>query len=102
MKIRPRYKKKISNAIPRDKKENIGVFTGLLDMNKENIYSGDYVQLISNSYYKGPVMWNRYQKKWGIFMGVKKYSDPLDPNNYGKFIAIPLDNGMRMDLLKIS
>lgn len=45
-------------------------------------------------------MWNRYQKCYGIFMGLwYKNMDPMNPDCYGKFIKIPQDNGMRMELI---
>lgn len=88
--------------IPKSKNEKIGLFTGLFDINNNPIYSGDYVRLISCPYYVGPVMWNRYQDSWGIFMRHKDYSDLLNPDNYAKFIPIHSDNGMRMNLIKVS
>lgn len=43
-------------------------------------------------------MYNRYQGAFGVFMGCW-YGDPRDPESYGKFIKIPKDNGMRMELI---
>lgn len=101
MNIRPRYKHKIEHSIPRNKLEGIGIPTGLLDCEGNQIFTGDIVCLISTPYYYGPVMWNRYQEQYGIFMSLKRYADPFDVENYGKFIRIPLDNGMRMNIRKI-
>lgn len=100
MKNRPRYKHKMIHSIPRSKLENIGLPTGLLDCEGNQIFTGEVVYLISNPYYFGPVMWNRYQDEYGIFMGFQKYMDPFDTESYGKFIRIPSDNGMRMDIKK--
>ena len=47
-------------------------------------------------------MWNRYQKCYGIFMGLwYKNMDPMNPDCYEKFIKIPQDNGMRMELIPV-
>lgn len=103
MKQRPRYERKLKSwkGIPRDKRENTGINTGLLDCEGKIIISGDYVCLRSNPKYYGPVFWNRYQECWGIHMGYwDKGKDPNDPESYGKFIKIPSDNGMRMDIMK--
>ena len=85
--------------IPHSKKERIGLSTGLLDCNKKEILTGDFYYINGTSY-EGPVMWNRYQKCYGIFMGLwYKNMDPMNPDCYGKFIKIPQDNGMRMELI---
>lgn len=92
-----------TKAIPRSKKERIGQPTGLLDCHRNEIMTGDIVRLKGNSYrcpVKGPVMWNRYCDRYGIFLDYSLWygDNPYDPDCYGKFIEIPLDNGMRMEL----
>lgn len=85
----------------KEKKWRIGDETGLLDMNKNSILFGDYIKL-KNTNYDGPVLYNKEQGKLGICFGLW-YGD-LNPYNeqcYGKFIAIPKDNGMRMELIPI-
>ena len=88
--------------IPHNKKERIGISTGLLDCNRNEILTGDNIHLKGTSY-EGPVMWNRHQKCYGIFMGLW-YEDknPMNPDCYGKFIRIPADNGMRMELIPVN
>ena len=81
----------------RDKRENLGVNTHLLNVDGNEIITGDIVK-ISNTNYEGPVMYNRYQDAFGVFMGCW-CGDPKDPESYGKFIKIPKDNGMRMELI---
>lgn len=93
MNTRNREKRRIG----RDKRENLGVNTHLLNVDGNEIITGDIIK-ISNTNYEGPVMHNRYQGAFGVFMGCW-YGDPRDPESYGKFIKIPKDNGMRMELI---
>ena len=90
--------KKLRHKIPRDVRERIGVETSLLNCNGDKIKTGDDVHLKGTDY-KGKVMWNRHQDCFGIFMGLWYLDmDPLNPDCYGKFIRIPDDNGMRMEI----
>lgn len=94
--------RKYHKKIPRSKKERIGLSTGLLDCNGNEILTGDTVHLIGTNY-TGPVMWNRNQNAYGIFMGLwPSFQNPFDPDCYGKFIPIPADNGMRMQLKQLA
>lgn len=93
MNTRNREKRRIG----RDKRENLGVNTHLLNVDGNEIITGDIIK-ISNTNYEGPVMYNRYQGAFGVFMGCW-YGDPRDPESYGKFIKILKDNGMRMELI---
>lgn len=87
--------------IPKSKKERIGEPTGLLDNERNEIMTGDFIHIIGTDYI-GPVMWNRHSDCYGIFMGLWYLGqDPYNPDCYGKFICIPHDNGMRMQLEKI-
>ena len=89
-------------SIPRTTKERIGIPTGLLDCNRNEILTGDYIHLKGTDY-EGPVMWNRYKNCYGIFMGLwYGNNDQFDPDCYGKFIKIPKDNGMRMELIPVN
>ena len=83
----------------KDKRESLGVNTHLLNCNGEEIITGDIIKFKHNDY-EGPVMWNRYQEAFGVFMGCW-YGDPYKPDSYGKFIQIPEDNGMRMELIPV-
>ena len=81
----------------RDKRENCGIVTSLLDANGNNIITGNMYEIKGKKHsYMGKVFYNRYQKTYGIFMGCW-YGDktPNNPENYGKFVAIPKDNGMK-------
>lgn len=82
---------------PRDKRENCGVVTSLLDVNGNNIITGNLYEIKGKKYsYMGRVFYNRYQKAFGVFMGCW-YGDRnvYNPDSYGKFVAIPKDNGMK-------
>lgn len=87
--------------VPRSKKERIGLPTGLLDCDRNEIMTGDFVRFRSSGY-SGPVMWHRKVGCYGVFMGLW-YLDknPYDPDCYGKFLPIPQDNGARMDIERI-
>lgn len=90
---------------PRSKKERVGCPTGLLDCCGNEIITGDFIRVKSYRYYDyvGPVLWNRHQQCYGVFSGLwYGNSNPYDPDSYGKFIAIPSDNGMRMELVPVS
>lgn len=93
--------KKHYRPIPRNKKERIGEPTGLLDCERHEILTGDFVA-IAGTDYSGPVMWNRKQSCYGVFMGLwYRDRNPYNPDCYGKFICVPRDNGMRMQLKRI-
>lgn len=90
--------KKHYRPVPKSKKERIGEPTGLLDRERSEILTGDFIRIVGTGY-RGPVMWNRYQECYGVFMGLWYLDkDPYNPDCYGKFIRIPKDNGMRMEL----
>lgn len=84
---------------PHSKLEAAGVNTGLLDRYGNEIITGDKVLLI-NSSIDGVVLYNRYAGQFGVFYSYSMWygDNPLNPDNYGKFIAIPADNGMRMEI----
>lgn len=83
------------------KNERIGMMTGLLNCERNEIRTGDYIK-IKGTDYNGIVLWNRDQKCYGVFFGLW-YLDrnPYNADCYGKFIPIPNDQGMRMELLPI-
>lgn len=88
---------------PRDKRENCGVVTSLLDVNGNNIITGNLYEIKGKKYsYMGRVFYNRYQKAFGVFMGCW-YGDRniYNPDSYGKFVAIPKDNGMKNQIFPV-
>lgn len=87
----------------RDKRENCNVVTSLLDVNGNNIITGNLYEIKGKNHsYMGRVFYNRYQKAFGVFMGCW-YGDRniYNPDNYGKFIAIPKDNGMKNQIFPV-
>ena len=84
---------------PHSKLEAIGISTGLLDRHGKEIVTGDKVLLI-NSSIDGVVLYNRYAGRFGVFYSYSMwYGDNLyNPDSYGKYISIPADNGMRMEI----
>lgn len=84
------------------KNERIGILTGLLDCEENEIKTGDYIK-VKGKHYDGIVLWHREQKCFGVFFGLW-YLDrnPYNADCYGKFVDIPNDQGMRMELLPIS
>lgn len=85
----------------KSKLNRVGTDTGLLDMHNNHILVGDQV-FIPGSINKGIVLYNSNEKCFGIYYGAWYGDDLYDPNTYGKFIRIPSDNGMKMQLLKFS
>ena len=83
----------------RSKNERIGSITGIMDMNKQYLLVGDKIKLGN---YIGRLLWNRYCNEYGIAFGLW-YGDKneFDIDSYGKFIKIPNDNGMRMEITKL-
>ena len=87
----------------RDKRENCGIVTSLLDVNGNNIITGNLYEIKGKKYsYMGRVFYNRYQKAFGVFMGCW-YGDRniYNPDSNGKFIAIPKDNGMKNQIIPV-
>ena len=87
----------------RDKRENCNVVTSLLDVNGNNIITGNLYEIKGKNHsYMGRVFYNRYQKSFGVFMGCW-YGDRniYNPDSYGKFIAIPKDNGMKNQIFPV-
>ena len=89
------YKEKLK---ARDKRENVGIITSILDKFNNVLVTGDIIKVKS---YVGIFLFNRHQNAYGLFYGQWYGNNRFDPESYGKFIKIPLDNGMRMELEKI-
>lgn len=94
-------KKKSYTGPEKSKLNRVGTDTGLLDMYNNHILVGDEV-FIPGSIYKGIILYNSNEKCFGIYFGSYYGDDLYDPNTYGKFICIPSDNGMKMQLLKFN
>lgn len=91
--------KKRYEPIPKDKRERVGIPTGLYDSQNNEIITGDLVEIISSSTV-GRVFWNRYEKAFGLFYGCwYANKDQYSPDSYGKFVRINSDQGMKMNLI---
>lgn len=94
--------KKRYKPIPHDKRERVGLPTGLYDLQNSEIMTGDMVEIISSSII-GRVFWNRYEQAYGLFYGCWYADrDQFNVDSYGKFIRINSDQGMKMDLIVIT
>lgn len=83
------------------KNERIGIHTGLLDCNGNEIKTGDNIRFKDTSY-EGKVLWNRNLNCYGLYFGLWYLDkDPYKADCYGKFIKIPNDQGMRMELIPV-
>lgn len=85
--------------VPHSKLESIGINTGLLDRYGNEIITGNKV-LFVNSGIDGIVLYNRHAKQFGVFYSYSMWygDNPYNADSYGKFIVIPMDNGMRMEI----
>ena len=82
---------------PRSKNEKIGIPTGLIDKFGNEILSGAKVRIKPD--YEGIVLYHRDMEQFGLFFGLwYGEKNPYDPDCYGKYISIPKDNGMRMEI----
>ena len=84
-------------SIPHSKMERLGIPTGLYDKFNNEIISGAKVRIGKD--YEGIVLYHRTINSFGVFNGLwYGDKDPYDADCYGKFIKIPKDNGMKMDI----
>lgn len=82
---------------PYDKKENMNCLTSILDCEGNNLTTGDFIAMKPN--YKGLFAYSVYNKCYGLFYGCWYLDKNIyNPRCYGKFIEIPKDNGMRMEI----
>lgn len=94
--------KKHYKPAPKDKRERIGLPSGLYDSQNVEIMTGDLVKIISSSVV-GRVLWNRYEKSYGVFYGCwYADKDVYSADSYGKFIKINSDQGMKMNLVVLN
>lgn len=82
------------------RKGKIGTPLSLIDKNRQQLFVGDELQY---GQYHGILLYNPASEQYGIALDYSKwYSDnKYDIKAYGKFIAIPMDNGARMEIEKI-
>ena len=90
---------------PHNKLERIGMPTGILDCNGHEILTGEMYVIKNHRLngihlmdYTGIVLYHRKWGQYALLFGRWYGDNPYDADNYGKSIAIPKDNGMRMEL----
>ena len=82
-------------------KGKVGTVLNLLDKNKETLCVGDFVKYSS---YQGILLYNHYSDEYGVALDYSMWygDDKYNIDSYGKFLAIPMDNGARMEIEKFS
>lgn len=89
-----------SQRVIGNKKGSIGTELEIVDRVSNPLYVGDYVEY---GKYKGILLYNPSSDEYGLALeGTMWYGDDkYNINSYGKFIALPLDNGAKMNLKKL-
>lgn len=89
-----------SKRISGSSKGKIGTQLNLFDKNNEVLYVGDK---ITYGNYCGILLYNYISEQYGIALDYSMWygTDKYDIKSYGKFIAIPMDNGAKMQIEKI-
>lgn len=78
-------------------KGKIGLILNIVDKNNHILSIGDEITYKGNN---GYLLYNMDCEKYGIFLSNSMWygDDKFNPNSYGKFIPIPMDNGGKMDI----
>lgn len=78
-----------------------GTILGLMDKNKNWLVVGDEVKYRK---YHGILLYEPIRKGYGVALLDSMWygNDKYDINSYGKFVDIPMDNGTRMEIEKVS
>ena len=67
----------------------VGTSLGIIDENGHPLNIGDTIQY---GEYKGILLYNYYYEEYGIFFGMWYGNDKYNPDSYGKFVSVPMDN----------
>ncbi|MGN0656973.1 MAG: hypothetical protein ACI4KR_09270 [Ruminiclostridium sp.] len=78
-------------------KTHIGIELPITDKSGKHLFTGDTVRY---GQYCGILLYNSVFGEYGIFFGMWYGEDKYNPDSYGKFIKVPMDNGARMELEK--
>ena len=89
-----------SNRISGTSKGRIGFPLPIRDRNGEKLCVGDHIKY---GEYEGIILHNHYSDQYGIAVNNSMWcgEDVYNIDSYGKFVPIPMDNGARMEILKI-
>lgn len=96
--LRNYNKSKRLNGTPEGK---IGTILGLMDKYGNYLVVGDEVRY--GKYY-GVLLYDPGCRGYGVAVSYSMWygNDKYDIASYGKFVEIPMDNGARMEILRIS
>ena len=76
----------------------VGASLDITDKNKHVLSIGDIIQY---GEYKGVLLYNYWYNEYGIFYGMWYGDDKYNPDSYGKFIAVPMDNSDKSEITLI-
>lgn len=82
------------------KRGKVGTELKIMDKNGNNLKIGDTIMY---GEYKGVILYNPKYKEYGVAIENSMWygTDKYDIKSYGKFVAIPMDNGARMEIEQI-
>lgn len=89
-----------NNRISGTSKGRIGLLLPIRDRNGEVLRIGDHIKY---GEYEGILLYNHNSDQHGIAVNNSMWygEDVYNIDSYGKFVPIPMDNGARMEILKI-
>lgn len=76
-------------------KNTIGTSLGITDKNGYALSEGDTIKY---GKYRGILLYNKFYREYGIFFGMWYGDDKYNPDSYGKFIAVPMDNSDKAEI----
>ena len=76
-------------------KNKLGISLGITDKNGYALSIGDTIQY---GEYKGVLLYNYCYEEYGIFFGMWYGDDKYNPDSYGKFITVPMDNSDKSEI----
>lgn len=99
--------RKILNNYNKSKRYNgttrgkIGTLLNIIDKDDKFIYVGDTIKY---GEYRGIILYNPAYRQYGVVLDYSMWygTDKYNIDSYGKFISIPMDNGAKMEIEKIS
>lgn len=74
----------------------------ITDKNDRWLFVGDTIRYCDkDGEYKGVLLYNPRYEEYGLFFDMCYGDDKYNPNSYGKFVPISLDNSDKMKIEKI-
>lgn len=77
------------------RKNKIGTSLGITDNRGRALSVGDTIKY---GEYQGILLYNKFYKEYGIFFGMWYGDDKYNPDSYGKFITVPMDNSDKSEI----